>query len=311
MKYKILPLLMAPFLLGLSSCDQPVTADIVVTMFPQYDIAQHIVQDQLTVYSILPPGAEVHDFEASSRDMVTMEKARLVIYTSPIIDTWMNEATLTDEDTQVMNLSEYVHDDQVETSIDEPLAHEDDHDHDEIHYWVDPLVIVDLTEAILEKIVAIDPDNAFFYEANAAAYITSIEAAYDDFIGYLTDGSYFESTLYYAGHNALGLFATRHQLDIHSLFEDFKPDEDLSSAQLIAFTNAVRETGSHYLFVEEMIYPRAATTVKNELAKTDYGLTLLELHGYHNRSSADAAANLTYLDLYERNIAHIKQALEG
>jgi zinc transport system substrate-binding protein len=294
-----------------SSCDQAPTADIVVTMFPQYDIAKAIVQDKLTVYSILPPGAEVHDFEASSRDMVTMEKARLVIYTSPIIDTWMNEATLADADTQVMDLSEYAEHDHEDTVFYRPLEHDDDHDHDEIHYWVDPLVIVDLTEAILAKIVSIDPDNADFYAANADAYIDSIEAAYIDFIDYLTDGSYLGSTLYYAGHNALGLFATRHQLDIHTLFEDFKPDEDLSSTQLIAFTNAVRETGSHYLFVEEMIYPKAATTIQNELAKTDYALTLLELHGYHNRSSDDASAHVTYLDLYERNIAHIKQALEG
>lgn len=311
MKTRILTLLLTTLLLGVSSCDQPVDADIVVTMFPQYDIAKNIVGDKISVHSILPPGAEVHDFEASSRDMVTMEKARLVIYTSATIDTWMNETALADGDTVVMDLSQYADIDHEETAFEGPLGIEDEHDHDEIHYWVDPLVVVHLTEAILEKIISIDPANADLYEANAQTYINSIETVYSDFIDYLADGSYFESTLYYAGHNALGLFGSRHQLEIHALFEDFKPDEDLSSAQLIAFTNAVKDTGSHHLFIEEMVLPKAATTIKAELAKSDYELTLLELHGYHNRSAADAAAGLTYIDLYARNIAHVKQALEG
>ncbi|MFA5235988.1 MAG: metal ABC transporter substrate-binding protein, partial [Bacilli bacterium] len=262
MKITFLSLLLTTMIVGLASCDRPVVADIVVTMFPQYDMAKAIVGDKLTVHSILPPGAEVHDFEASSQDMITMENARLVIYTSEIIDTWMNEDTLADADTTVMNLSEYVDNHDEESFFEGSQAAEDDHEHDDIHYWVDPLVIVHLTEAILDEIVTLDPANVDFYTSNAASYIASIETAYNGFFDYLTVNSYLDATLYYAGHNALGLFATRHQFQIQALFEDFKPDEDLSSAQLIDFTNEVRNTGSHYLFIEEMVYPKAATTIK-------------------------------------------------
>ena len=306
MKNKFLPLLTLPLTLIFSSCGNSTTYDIVVTMYPQYDIAKAIVGEKMSVHSILPPGVEVHDFEASSADIVAMNKAKLVIYTSPIIDTWMNESALENDETLIIDLSTYYHED-------EDLHMDDDHEHehDDIHYWVDPLVIIDLSEAILEHIVTIDPDNASFYQNNAAAYVAELNSTYTDFMTYLETNDLHESTLYFAGHNAMGLFGARHHLDIHALFEDFKPDEDLGSQQLIAFTNAVREAGTSYLFVEEMVVPKAATTIKNELARTGYELTLLELHAYHNVSQIDFDSGLTYIDLYQRNIANIKLALAG
>jgi zinc transport system substrate-binding protein len=306
MKNKLLPLLTLPLTLVFSSCASAPSYDIVVTMYPQYDIAKAIVADKMSVHSILSPGVEVHDFEASSTDIVAMNKAKLVIYTSPIIDTWMNETALENDETIIIDLSSYYHEDE-DVHIEDD--HEHEHEHDQIHYWVDPLAIVDLTEVVLEQIVAIDPDNASFYQSNAASYVAELNSTYTDFMAYLDNNDLHESTLYFAGHNAMGLFGARHHLDIHGLFEDFKPDEDLGSQQLIEFTNAVREAGTSYLFVEEMIVPKAATTIKNELARTGYELTLLELHAYHNVSQIDFDSGLSYIDLYERNIANIKLAL--
>ena len=134
---------------------------------------------------------------------------------------------------------------------------------------------------------------------------------HETFMAYLMDRSFLDSTIYFAGHNAMGLFGLRHQLDIHPLFSDFKPDEDLDSGQLIEFVNAIKDTGTHYLFVEAMVNPKAALTIQAELAKEDYELTLLELHSFHNLSTEDANNGITYIDIYKRNIANIKTALEG
>ncbi|HAV19988.1 MAG TPA: hypothetical protein DCX17_03070 [Firmicutes bacterium] len=299
LKYALLPLLL------LSGCQQGMKADIVVTMFPQEDISKAIVGDKLSVHSILPLGVDVHDFEASSRDIVSLNDARLVIHTSPIIDTWFVEDQIQDENTTVIDLSTYY-------TPDETLpSNEQDHEDDFVHYWVDPLVIVDLTLVILEEIVALDPINETFYTANAQDYVEDLIDTHGTFMDYLTAKSFLDSTIYFAGHNAMGLFGLRHQLDIHPLFSDFKPDEDLSSGQLIEFVTAIKETGTHFLFVEAMVNPKAALTIKDELSKEDYALTLLELHSFHNRSTEDAANNVTYLDIYKRNIANIKVALEG
>jgi len=56
-------------LIILASCTTSKRADIVTTMFPQYDFASQIVGDKMTVSLLVPPGVEVHAYEATSKDM--------------------------------------------------------------------------------------------------------------------------------------------------------------------------------------------------------------------------------------------------
>jgi zinc transport system substrate-binding protein len=307
---------------SLSSCKTS-QADIVTTMLPQYDFAKQIVQDRLTVKNILPPGAEVHKFDASSQDLIMIETAKLFIYTSSIIDTWItNPDLIGGENTIVYNMSE-----SYEHFLDEHENHHEfhsilvnnhhdeiddhDHDHDYIHFWVDPLVATHIIEEILQLIIQIDPENEDFYTLNATDYIEAIEQAYHEFDNYLIDNGLENSNIYYAGHDSMGLFAKRHHLNIVTLFPDFIPDEDLTSSQLITFTNAIKDVGTNYLFIEELALPKAANRIKAELARQNYELNLLELHGYHNLTLQDYNAGIGYADLYQRNIDNIKLALSN
>jgi len=304
--------------LGLVACTNSKKADIVTTMFPQYDFAKQIVGDLMTVSLLIPPGAEIHDYEATSQDMVAIKEAKLFIFTSFEIDTWIKDIDqLTDDDTLVLNLSESYtlseheneHDHEMEvlsTQI------EDDHDHEhenEIHFWTDPTTAIQLIEAILEKVIEIDPENAAIYEENAHDYIHEIEELHHEIEEFLMSEQYHDSTIYFAGHNAMGAFGERYHLNIVSLFEGFKPDADLTSSELIQFVNEVKTSNTLYLFIEELVEPKAAEKIKSELSKENYNLTLLELHGYHNITKLQMEAGVTYRDLLEQNIENIKLAL--
>ena len=75
----VLPVLMAALIL--SAC-QTKTYDIVVTLYPQYDMVRTIVGDKdLTYTMILPPGVEAHDFEPTSRQVIQINQSKLFIYT--------------------------------------------------------------------------------------------------------------------------------------------------------------------------------------------------------------------------------------
>ncbi len=299
-------------LILLSSCTETKNADIVTTMFPQYDFARQIVGDKMSVSLLLPPGVEVHSYEASSKDMVAIKNAKLFIYTSLEIDTWIKDPnTIGGKDTVVMNLSEHYELDEHEHVHPLSLTLEaDEHDHDdELHYWVDPMVALDLLDAILEEIVKLDPLNEEFYRTNAEAYHEEIHEAHEAFDTFIQQG-YVDSKIFFAGHNAMGLFGTRYHIDIESLFESFKPDADLTSSEIVSFTSIVLESNVHYLFVEELAEPKAALQIKHELAKNDYTLELLELHAYHNITKKEMEEGVSYVDLLLRNTTNIKQALE-
>lgn len=307
--------------LVLFACSNSKKADIVTTMFPQYDFARQIVGDKMTVSLLIPPGAEIHDYEATSQDMVAIKEAKLFIFTSLEIDTWIKDVDqMIGSDTIAINMSssyvleDHEHDDEhMHTSTLSTLIEgEDDHDHEnenEIHFWTDPTTAIQLIEAILEKIIEIDPENASFYEENAHEYIHEIEELHHEIEEMLMSEPYRESTLYFAGHNAMGAFGERYHLNIISLFEGFKPDADLTSSELIQFVNEVKTSNTLFLFVEELVEPKAALKIQSELAKENYLLTLLELHGYHNITKSQMEAGVTYLALLEQNFDHIKLAL--
>ena len=297
----------------LVSCTNSKRADIVTTMFPQYDFARQIVGDKLTVSLLIPAGAEIHDYEASSSDMVAIKESKLFLFTSLEIDTWItDESTIGGEDTIVLNLSTaytLLPHDEENHPLDESEI-EDEHDHDEtLHYWVDPTNAIQLIEAILEKIIEIDPENTVFYTSNANAYIETIESLHHDLESFLMSEDVLRSTIYFAGHNAMVLFGERYHLNIVSLFPDFKPDADLTSNELITFVEEVKTAGTLYLFIEELAEPKAANQVVRELAKEQYVLNLLELHAYHNLSKVDMEDGVSYADLIERNYLNLQIVL--
>ena len=307
--------------LTLMSCqndeEQP---DIVATMFTHYDLAKQIVGDHMSVEMLVPLGADIHSFEASSQDMVDIKNAKLFLFTSLEIDTWIKDPqTIGGDDTIVLDMSQSFeiedHDHELKNQIItlNYVLIEDDHDHDheeDLHYWVDPTTVLQMIDYIYEHVIEIDPEHADDYLANATAYKAEIEALHHEIDELLAHEPYLDSEIYFAGHNAMGPFASRYHIHIESLFSEFKPDDDLTSSEIINFSNLVKASEVKYLFTEALVEPKAAIAIKESLKLNDnYDLILLELHTYHNVNQEDWEAMVTYKDLLERNFENIKTAL--
>lgn len=296
----------------LMSCGPSKNADIVTTAFPQYDFARQIVQDKMTVSLLVNPGQEIHKYEVTSKDRVAIQSSKLFIYTSLEIDQWLKDPMqMAGNETIIMNLSEAfdeIHDDHLSLSSSNLDTHDHDHDHD-IHYWVDPLIAVELIHAIYENIILIDPENQSYYETNMETYVQEILDLHESFEDTILNQNWVNKTIYFAGHNALGLFAERYQLSIVSIYEDFKPEQDTLSSEMIAFMNLIKESDAHYLMIEELIEPLVALKIQTSLQKENYEIELLELHAYHNVSGDDFNNLASYASLFERNIHHLTIAL--
>lgn len=291
------------------SCSPSKKADIVTTMFPQYDFARQIVGDKMSVSLLIPPGAEIHSYEATSQDLVAIKSAKLFIFTSLEIDQWIKDPmSIAGEETVVMNLSEYyVLEEHDHTHALSSLLEEDDHD-ENLHYWVDPIIALQLIDAILQEIITIDPFNEDYYRTNAEVYHDDIHAIHVSFNTYMQEG-HLEQSIYFAGHNAMSLFGERYHLTIISLFEGFKPDADLTSTELITFVNQVMQANTHVIFIEELVQPKAAIQIQTELLRSNFELTLKVLHGYHNITKQEMEDGVNYKDLFYQNTEAIKWAL--
>lgn len=296
----------------LAGCQSNPRADIVTSLFPQYDFARQIVGDKLSVSLLVPPGAEAHDYEPTSRDLEAIRASKLFIFTAYEWDTWLgNDVSKFVDKGLALNIFENIDLEHIESEHDEEhdaTVDHDDHDHGSMHFWTNPKVAIEMLEVILDAIVAIDPTNRDFYINNANNYISKLNALDE------TMHEYFETTssnkIFFAGHNAMEFFAERFHLEIEALTEGFQPDADITSTQLENLIKNIENNGAKFIFVEELKEPKIANTIKNELSKKGYNISILELHGYHNVTKKQLDDKISYLDLMNQNFNNLKQALK-
>ncbi|CCV64178.1 Metal ion ABC transport system, periplasmic component/surface adhesin [Alteracholeplasma palmae J233] len=288
----IFSILLSSFILV--ACNKDADADIITTLYPQYDIAKNIVGNKKEVKLLTPFGSEVHDFSPTAKDIVNIRKADLFIYTSDIMEPWVKD--ILTESTHSINLS---------TSY-TLVPYKNNALVDDIHFWTDPLIIIDLVKVIKQSIIKIDPENELFYEENASAYINKINKVHDDLLNL---GN--KQTIFFYGHNALASFGARYELNIISLSGNYKPDAELQPSQLENLKKAIIQNNAHFLFVGELIDLKGPNTLVSDLKKSGYQLTLLELHGFHNISLEQSKEGLTYAQLLERNYINLKQAFDS
>ncbi|MDY0277460.1 MAG: metal ABC transporter substrate-binding protein [Acholeplasma sp.] len=280
----------------LASCQENTKVDIVATMFPQYDIAKNIVGDKMTVSLLTAPGVEAHDYQPTSKQMITIKSSKLFLFTSYEMDTWLNDnlTAIIGDSVPFLNMSK---------NFDLNLLD----DKNDLHYWTSTNVFIDLIDSVLHKLISIDPTNSDYYQEKANAYINKISNLRDEMVEYFISKE--KPTLFFAGHNALGAFANDFNLTIKALSNTSKPDAVLNTNQIIDLLNEIKKAQTHFLFTEELKEPKIAKTIQTELANSNYSLMILELHGYHNLTKIDFDNEVTYYDILARNFANIKTSL--
>ncbi|WP_299819101.1 zinc ABC transporter substrate-binding protein [uncultured Jannaschia sp.] len=128
---------------------------------------------------ILPPAASPHGHALRPSEARTIENAEVVFWIGPDLEPWLDDAigALAPDAHSVALVPAAAdheeagdHDDHEEQDDHEGQGgRDDDHDHARLHAWLDPQVGKAWLDTIRETLVALDPENAVIYEANAEA----------------------------------------------------------------------------------------------------------------------------------------------
>lgn len=159
------------------------------------DIAAAVAGDAATVTSfITSPAQDPHEYEASARDRLVLNKADVVLKNGggfdPFVDALLESG---DSDAAVLDAVDISglapHEDR-ETDEHPAEEHEDEehgageadeHGHEHIegfneHVWYDFASMAKLAEALGDELIGLDPDRAKEYAANVAAFTKQIDA---------------------------------------------------------------------------------------------------------------------------------------
>ena len=153
--------------LGLAALQAEAKFKVVTTFTVIQDIAQNVAGNAATVESITKPGAEIHDYEPTPKDIVKAQSADLILWNGLNLERWFERFFQNIKDKPAVVVTEGI----TPLSIYEgPYK-----DAPNPHAWMSPSNALIYVENIKNALVKYDPQNADTYQKNAAAYAEKIK----------------------------------------------------------------------------------------------------------------------------------------
>ena len=153
--------------LGLAALQAEAKFKVVTTFTVIQDIAQNVAGDAATVESITKPGAEIHEYEPTPKDIVKAQSADLILWNRLNLERWFERFFQNIKDKPAVVVTEGI----TPLSIYEgPYK-----DAPNPHAWMSPSNALIYVENIKNALVKYDPQNADIYQKNAAAYAEKIK----------------------------------------------------------------------------------------------------------------------------------------
>ena len=164
---RLLATLISILALSLSSSLAYAKFKVVTTFTIIQDMAQNIAGDAATVESITKPGAEIHDYEPTPKDIVKAQSADLVLWNGLNLERWFEKFFQNVKDKPAVVVTDGI----------EPISiHEGPYiGNPNPHAWMSPSNALIYIENIKNALVKYDPQNKETYEKNAALYAQKIK----------------------------------------------------------------------------------------------------------------------------------------
>lgn len=283
----------------------PAKARVVASFFPLYDFTRQVAGDRADVSVMVPVGVEPHDWEPTVRQVEEARSADMLVYNGAGFETWVENiggkfVVNTSEGIELLSAEEEEHEEGEEEG-----EEGDEHGHGAFdpHIWLDPVLARQQVENIRAGLVKVDPENADYYNANAARFSQEL-AELDAFIE--SELASCEKTDFIAFHEAFSYFANRYGLTQHAVHESLTPEGEILPQRLEEVVNLANDLGITVIYSEDLVDPRLAQVIADEIPGGRV-LTLSPLEGIERE---EQAAGVGYIEKMRENVANLKVGLE-
>ena len=235
-----------PALLSACSNSPNTPADglqIVTSVYPLQFAAEAIAGSYAHVTNLTPAGAEPHDLELSVQQVQAISDAALMVYVSGLAqavdDAANQEAHARVDARDALGSSAIVNDP---------------------HFWLDPILLAKVGDAIAGQLSKVDPAHAKAYAMNARAFTSSM-AAVDR--RWLRATNVCATREFVASHASFGYLARRYHLTQHAVL-GLSPDVEPTPSQLQSAIDVVRANKLTTVFSERLLDSKIASTIAKE-----------------------------------------------
>ena len=299
---------------------------VFASTFALKSLAEEIGGDRVHVEMVIPPGADPHTYEPTSKQMTQIAEADLFLTIGHDLEPYVEsmEKSLdgqnvvfvkTAENVKLLDAADtvHVHDEEGHTEDDhaheeeghseDEYAHEegDGHSHGQYdpHVWLDPMNAVSMAEAVEAAFSEEAPDYKNEFAERLSTFKDEANALDTELKAAVENGSKSELLV---THAAYGYLAERYgfdQLPIAGL----TPSEEPSQQALKRIIKEARLHDLNYIAFEDTVTPKVAEVVKQEIGAESVTI-------YNLESVTKEQMDKSYFDLMRENVKALETALK-
>jgi manganese/iron transport system substrate-binding protein len=259
------------------------------------DLAQNVAGDAADVVSITRPGAEIHNYQPTPRDLLRVRDADLLLWNGLGLERWFEQFM-----SRVKSATDVV----VSEGVEEiPISQGPYRNKPNPHAWMSPTDVQIYIENIRKAMVEADPSNADVYNANAAAYTKQIQDLVDPLkerLDSIPESKRFLAT----SEGAFSYLARDFGLQEIYLWP-INADAQGTPQQVRQLIDAIRDNEIDAVFSESTVSDKPARQVARETGASYGGVLYVD-----SLSEADGPVP-TYIDLLRITVETVVTGLTG
>ncbi|MCT4786152.1 metal ABC transporter substrate-binding protein [Exiguobacterium aestuarii] len=298
---------------------------VYASTFALKSMAEEIGGDRVNVEMVIPPGADPHTYEPTSKQMTQIAEADLFLTIGHDLEPYVEsmEKSLegqnvafvkTAEDVTLLDATDTVHVHEEDGHSEDEHAHEeeghsedehaheeDGHDHGQYdpHVWLDPMNAVSMAEAVEAAFSEEAPDYKDEFAERLSAFKDEANALDAELKSAVENGSKSELLVTHAAYGYLGERYGFEQLPIAGL----TPSEEPSQQALKRIIEEARLHDLNYIAFEDTVTPKVAEVVKQEIGAESVTI-------YNLESVTKEQMDKSYFDLMRENVKALETALK-
>lgn len=268
---------------------------VYTSFYVMSDFAKKIGGDKIDLTNLVPAGTEPHDWEPTPSAIASLEKADVFIYNGAGMEGWVNKVlqTINNKDLITVEASKGIQ--LIEnTEKAEELAYDP-------HVWLDPMKAKKQMEMIKDALIKADPSNRANYESNFsenAKKFDDLDKEYKNAV------SKFVKKDIVVAHKAFGYLCNAYGLNQVAI-EGLSAESEPTPARMAEIAKFAKENGVKYIFFEELVSPKVAQTIANEV-----GAQAAMLNPLEGLTDNDISAGKEYFLVMRDNLEVLRKALQ-
>ena len=289
------------------------TLTVVTTIFPVYDWTREILYgtDHVSLELLLDSGTDLHSFQPSAGDIVSICSCDLLIYVGGESDSWVSDAlkNSANPDQKVISLIELLGSAAREEEIllgmqTDETEPEEEPELDE-HVWLSLKNASFFTEQIASVLSGLDPENAETYAKNAAEYtgkLNELDGQYEE-----TVWSALHPVMLFGDRYPFAYLAADYDIGCYAAFAGCSAETEASFETVVFLAKKLDEEDLSAILKLESSDGSICEAIRAASKHRD--VPILTLDSMQSAGKADIANGPSYLERMRSNLEVLKQAL--